>query len=146
MNRKEFILRCGALCAGSIGINILLQNCTTGHYAQSEIDGSHLKVALSEFTKDAKGNSIDRKYLVVKSDKLQFPIYLYKNSTTDYKALWMECSHLGAELYANGEYLTCPAHGSEFNHEGNVVQGPAARPLRTFKTSVKDEFIFIQLS
>jgi Rieske Fe-S protein len=58
----------------------------------------------------------------------------------------MECTHQGAELSAHGELLTCPAHGSEFDKLGNVMQGPAQSNLRKFKTKIENQYVLIHLS
>jgi Rieske Fe-S protein len=57
----------------------------------------------------------------------------------------MKCAHQGAELQASGDYLQCPAHGSEFNNRGYVTSGPASTNLRTFPITVNEKEIFIDL-
>ena len=148
MDRKEFLKTCGLACiGGTAALSALLQSCSSGHYyASSEFEGSKLKVLKSEFTQDAKGKTLARKYVIVKPEKLNFPIYLYKVNEQEYSALWMECTHQGAELSAQGEYLTCPSHGSEFDKLGNVTQGPAQKNLRRFHTITDGQYIYIQLS
>lgn len=147
MNRKEFLKTCGLACISGSAIATLLQSCASAHYyAASELKDSSLKVLKTEFTQDKKGQPINRKYVLVKAENLNFPIYLYKLNETEYSALWMECTHQGAELSAQGEYLTCPSHGSEFDKLGNVTEGPAQKNLRKFKTTVDGQYIIIQLS
>ena len=146
MNRKQFLKTCGMACIGGASLSLLLQSCAGQYFASSEIEGNKLKVSVKEFTEDKKGQPLNRKYVLVKSDKLNFPIYLYKQSETSYNALWMECTHQGAELSAHGDYLTCPSHGSEFDKTGRVMNGPASADLRSFKTTSDQQFIYIQLS
>ena len=127
-------------CLASIGIASLLQSCSTSQYfAKSEIEGEYLKVSLDEFT-------AERKYVLVRSERLNFPIYLYQVNSSEYSAVWMECTHQGAELSAHGELLTCPAHGSEFDKLGNVTQGPAQNNLRKFKTKIENQYVLIHLA
>lgn len=147
MDRKKFLKACGLACVGGIGISTILQSCAGGnYYAKSELTNNSLKIALKEFTIDKNGKQIDRKYVLVRAEKLNFPIFLYKINDTEYSAVWMECTHQNMELSAHGDSLVCPAHGSEFDKNGNVTQGPAQKNLRKFKTTTDSEFIYIQLS
>jgi cytochrome b6-f complex iron-sulfur subunit len=50
------------------------------------------------------------------------------------------------ELNVNGDMLSCPAHGSEFNNKGAVLQGPAERPLKKFPVTTDNENIYIHIS
>lgn len=86
-----------------------------------------------------------RQYIIVTSDQLEFPIYLFRFSDNEYSALWMKCTHQGNELRASGDHLHCSAHGSEFNNKGVVAQGPAEENLRSFKVTADNEKIFIDL-
>jgi cytochrome b6-f complex iron-sulfur subunit len=45
-------------------------------------------------------------------------------------ALSMVCTHLGCIIEETPEGLfSCPCHGSKFDEDGNVMAGPAPRPL-----------------
>jgi cytochrome b6-f complex iron-sulfur subunit len=48
-------------------------------------------------------------------------------------ALSLVCTHLGCTLNVGGEQLSCPCHGSRFDRSGNVLQGPADRPLKRLR-------------
>ncbi len=59
------------------------------------------------------------------------------------------CTHAGAPLAEgtlNGEVLTCPWHGSQFNvTNGSVLRGPAEKQLKVYPSTVKDRFVFIEV-
>jgi glycine/D-amino acid oxidase-like deaminating enzyme/nitrite reductase/ring-hydroxylating ferredoxin subunit len=58
-----------------------------------------------------------------------FGAYRDEGGTTHCVSL--TCTHLGCTLRWNGAETTwdCPCHGSRFNHDGTVLQGPAVRDL-----------------
>ena len=57
----------------------------------------------------------------------------------------MQCTHKGCELQAQGDFLICPCHGSEFTNQGVVQNPPAEQDLQTFKISIDNENIYIYL-
>lgn len=44
-------------------------------------------------------------------------------------ALSLICTHLGCTLNVTSQQLTCPCHGSIFDRHGQVIKGPADKPL-----------------
>lgn len=123
----------------------MLSSCQSTHYATGSIESNGLSVLKSEFIYLKKDQPMTREYIIVRNDKLEFPIYLYRFSETEYSALLMKCTHQGNELNASGDHLHCSAHGSEFNNKGIVAQGPAEKNLRAFKVTVDNQKIFIDL-
>jgi cytochrome b6-f complex iron-sulfur subunit len=45
-------------------------------------------------------------------------------------ALDLTCTHLGCTVNATPKGFVCPCHGSMFTTGGDVVRGPADRPLK----------------
>lgn len=58
------------------------------------------------------------------------------------KAFSATCTHAGCAVneIADGK-ITCPCHGSGFNLDGSVANGPAAKPLTPVKVAVTGEDI-----
>jgi Rieske Fe-S protein len=48
-------------------------------------------------------------------------------------ALSLICTHLGCTVTVTEDALACPCHGSRFDRQGKVVQGPANDPLARFE-------------
>jgi Rieske Fe-S protein len=145
MNRKEFIKTCGMTCLTAFSVQVLLEGCAGTKYMDAAIEGSDLVIPLTSFEITKDGNTHFRKYVVAENSTLQFPICVYRLNLSEYKALWMKCTHQGTELHVFGDRLQCPAHGSEFTTSGTVQNGPAAEPLRSFATSISDGKLKINL-
>jgi len=55
------------------------------------------------------------------------------------------CTHLGCAYRweSRKELFVCPCHGSEFSKTGEVVTGPAERPLDQFSTKVEGNRLWL---
>lgn len=142
MDRKQFLKTCGLACFSGIAAITLPTGCSPAKSVNSTIEGDNLVVPVSDFGDETNGF---RKFVVVSNELLRFPICVFRHSAEEYAALWMECSHMGAELQVFGDTLQCPAHGSEFSSLGEVRNGPADRALRKFPTAIENGFIKIFL-
>lgn len=59
------------------------------------------------------------------------------NSAEGFYAISSVCTHLGCNVrFVPGEGFACPCHGSRFDLNGQVVEGPAPRPLAWFGLSL----------
>jgi Rieske Fe-S protein len=61
-----------------------------------------------------------------------------------FKGFSATCTHAGCTVknVANGT-INCPCHGSKFNLDGTVANGPAARPLEAKTVSVQGDSIVL---
>jgi Rieske Fe-S protein len=61
-------------------------------------------------------------------------VLIARESDTKYNALSMECTHQQCDVQtvATDGHIPCPCHGSEFNLDGSVKQGPAEERLRSY--------------
>ena len=55
------------------------------------------------------------------------------------------CTHLGCAYrwQAEKKLFSCPCHGSTFNVKGDVVTGPASRPLDRYPTKLEDNRLWL---
>lgn len=59
------------------------------------------------------------------------------NGPAGFYAISSVCTHLGCNVrYLEGQGFNCPCHGSRFDLNGQVVSGPAPRPLAWFGLSL----------
>lgn len=145
MDRKDFLAKCGFACVGTLAAGLLLESCGTTKNINAEIADSDMLVPLSSFVMKDNGQVKYHSYIIAQNSILQFPICVFRHSATDYSALYMRCTHQGAELQVFGDKLQCPAHGSEFDNRGAAQSAPADTALRTFPVVIENNQLKISL-
>jgi Rieske Fe-S protein len=62
---------------------------------------------------------------------------IYRDTSGDLHAVSAVCPHLGCLVHWNSAEKTwdCPCHGSRFDLKGNIVNGPALKPLEPVSIS-----------
>ncbi|MFQ3612235.1 MAG: Rieske (2Fe-2S) protein [Cyanobacteriota bacterium] len=73
------------------------------------------------------------------------PIMLVKLDQEEVIALSAVCTHTGCtdRWSLEGDKILCRCHGSQFALDGEVLRGPASRPLETYETKIEDGVILI---
>jgi cytochrome b6-f complex iron-sulfur subunit len=81
--------------------------------------------------------------LKVKGEKILF----IRDTEQSVRALSSRCTHLGGKLRyeADVHQIHCPYHGSRFNLDGSVINGPAKKPLQTWPAALQGDQISIDL-
>lgn len=72
----------------------------------------------------------------------------YKDEQANLHVINTTCTHMGCELNWNSAEKTwdCPCHGSRFTYDGDIVEGPAVKPLNanhdvnTIEKLIKDDY------
>jgi Rieske Fe-S protein len=64
---------------------------------------------------------------------------VHRDEEGNLHSLSARCTHVGCIVDWNSAERTwdCPCHGSRFDIEGEVIQGPAVRPLRKHQLPVE---------
>jgi Rieske Fe-S protein len=65
---------------------------------------------------------------------------VYRDGDGDLHAVSATCTHLGCEVRFNGAETSwdCPCHGSRFGVDGEVLEGPAVKPLERHAIDVEE--------
>ena len=145
MDRREFIKNSCTACLSLTVLSSLAVSCSATKYVSGVIVENGINVSKNDFAVKQKGGTAYSSFIIVRNEALQYPICIYRFNEDEYSALWMKCTHQGAELQASGDVLQCAAHGSEFNNRGMVRNGPAISNLRTFPVTVNQDQVFIDL-
>jgi nitrite reductase/ring-hydroxylating ferredoxin subunit len=61
-------------------------------------------------------------------------------------ALNAVCTHLGCTVGQAGAQFECPCHGSRFNAQGDVLNGPATAPLSFWAVRLEENELIIDIT
>jgi cytochrome b6-f complex iron-sulfur subunit len=72
-------------------------------------------------------------------------IIIIRSTDTVYIALSKVCTHSQCTVTYNSssKEIPCPCHGSKFNTEGAVLNGPAASPLKKYNVKLNGNILTI---
>lgn len=74
---------------------------------------------------------------------MQRPVYLRRSDDGAWTAVLASCTHRGCQPEPVGDRLACPCHGSEFSFAGDVLTGPADRPLTRYEVIEEDDRLLV---
>jgi cytochrome b6-f complex iron-sulfur subunit len=64
---------------------------------------------------------------------------LLVHSQAGFSALSLVCTHLGCTVHSQSDGFACPCHGSRFDLQGNVIRGPAGKPLHPLRMRITSD-------
>ena len=72
---------------------------------------------------------------------------LYRQSESTVKVYSRNCTHAGCTIggFSSSGISSCQCHGSMFDTNGNVVNGPAAIPLNQYSGTISEDIVTITL-
>lgn len=127
----------GMACLASTALISFLESCSQVFYVPHTTTGNRIIIK--------KADMMHGKYLLVRDQRLEAPVFLHAADADAYSAVLLLCTHKDCELNPAANLLICPCHGSEFSMEGKVLQGPADSDLKKYTVSTDAEHIYIQL-
>ena len=65
------------------------------------------------------------------------PVAVARTGQSTFKAFNLRCPHQGVTVARSAQGWECPAHGSQFEPDGDLVLGPAIRGLSSVPTSIR---------
>ena len=85
-------------------------------------------------------------FQIIQFKDLYYNIGLRKEKDGSYTVLLLRCIHADNQLTSTGNGFKCNLHGSEFNKEGQVIQGPAEHALKKYPTEIVSNQIIIHIN
>jgi cytochrome b6-f complex iron-sulfur subunit len=139
--RREFLSQVprAALGACALGaLPALVAGCAAAPYVRAEPVDGRVRVAFTSL--DSGGRAL----VVVPG--LELPIFVRRVAGADPVALSTRCMHRGCEVEPSTDRLVCPCHGSEYDLDGRVLQGPTTLPLVRYPAREQGDAIVIELA
>jgi cytochrome b6-f complex iron-sulfur subunit len=71
--------------------------------------------------------------------------YVSRLEDGGFLALWQRCTHLGCTVPWSEatNHFNCPCHSSLFTPAGEIISGPAPRPMDLFPIEIVDDIIVV---
>ncbi len=138
LNRKNFIkFTCNTACGIGLGVALLnVESCSPFPVIKTKHEKGEIKIPLLSLK--------DKKDILVRDLELDYDIMI-KEKEGKYTVLVLKCTHQDWLLSPNAKGFNCSLHGSTFDIDGKVVNGPAALPLKQLNYIVEKENIIITL-
>lgn len=142
MERRAFIKQSCTACMAFAGVSVLsslLSGCASVAVYKTTVTNNIISVPRSSILPDEHVK-------IIRAGQLEYDILLVmKRDNSLPTALQMKCTHRDNELVATSGGLMCNLHGSSFNLEGDVTQGPATENLKKFKVAEENNIITIYI-
>ena len=141
VSRRRFLAQLASGLGLTAGMTTGLPGCATVPVYPGSLSGGRIVLQRQKLDEAMAAKRVVR----LSAPGFDGTILLVKAESGEYRALDATCTHQGCQVRPTGSGLTCPCHGSSYNLDGEVVRGPAQKPLQRYNTEVKAETIEIWL-
>jgi Rieske Fe-S protein len=135
IDRREFVVR-GAMLSAA-----LLAGCASMVTHPVPVASGSIQLSLTQYPELSRADGAVK----LQPEGLEHPVYLLASGGS-FVAVSPICTHRGCTVDIHGERLVCPCHGSTYDRSGNVLKGPAQRPLTRYAVSRMADTLVIQLT
>jgi cytochrome b6-f complex iron-sulfur subunit len=133
--RREFIGVCS--CASAL----VAAGCASIIARPVTATDGKISLALTDFPQLAEPNGS----AAIQPQGMSDPLFVLRTGNRQFTVLSPICTHRGCTVEVAGERLECPCHGSMYDREGKVLQGPAERALTRYQATVQGDRLLIDL-
>ncbi len=145
-SRRQFLVR-SASAVGVVGLATACGGCAAFHKQDIQVEvpenETSVNLSLAKHPKLAEPGGIVR----VEGRDGDARLVVIRKADNTLVALSMECTHWGCDLdwVKDKAELDCPCHGSRFDLDGKVLEGPADEPLPAYPVSEADGVVTVGL-
>ncbi|MFO0745608.1 MAG: Rieske (2Fe-2S) protein [Myxococcota bacterium] len=145
--RRQFLRR-SAGTVGAVGLVSLCGGCAWFHKQDMQVEAppkaDSVALSLTQYPKLASPGGA----VLVEGKDGDVRVRVLRKADGSLVALSLECTHWGCDIdwKAQKNELECPCHGSRFDTDGKVLEGPADAPLTRYPVSEADGVVTVQLT
>ncbi|MBS1516714.1 MAG: ubiquinol-cytochrome c reductase iron-sulfur subunit [Bacteroidetes bacterium] len=127
LNRRDFLknsvktVAFGGIILSTLDVKKLIAS------SENEISSDQTKVIKISDYPDLERNG---GYAMINSKTI-----VIRTGTDKFTALSIVCSHKRCDVEYTGDGFECPCHGSAYSKTGKVINGPAKKNLKSYKTT-----------
>lgn len=146
MKRREFInwIGVGAI-ATSFPIALAACDPSPGPVTENGTDSADSNAGTDAANFVVVGTTIDltNQGYIANADALDEPIIVIQDpqNADNLIALSSKCTHNQCDVAWQEDLFACPCHGSKFNPDGSVVNGPATKPLKSYTAKIDGDSV-----
>lgn len=139
MPRRDFVRRLPMVTVGLVGglSATSLSACAGTPYVAPTPGPAGLSLPLSALSRDGDA--------FLQTPEMERPVYVRRDEGGGWIALLASCTHRGCQPEPFAERLVCPCHGSEFSMTGEVLEGPADRPLTRYEAVENGDRLVVRM-
>jgi cytochrome b6-f complex iron-sulfur subunit len=135
MDRRDFVKKSVILACGMAGASAFLEACS-----KKSSTPSAPSVNFTIDISSAQYSALQTNGGYVYSNNL----IIARDSKGNFIALYDVCPHAGCTIQFNSrDKFPCPCHGSLFDEDGNVVNGPATSGVKKYNTSLSGTILTV---
>ena len=140
MERREFFRSMQGLAAIALCASwpVAALGCASYRYVSAAVERDRLVIRRIDFGAEP--------YALVEHPTIPRAVFVHRQPDGSHAAVLTRCSHQGCQVEPVGDRLACPCHGSEYRFTGEVLQGPAERPLQRYEVTADSDYIYIHLT
>lgn len=139
--RREFLKGAALVVGGAVGVFLTGCVSSTAPVVRVQVLSNRISVDITRPELANVGDGIQ-----LSADELDYPILLIRVSPDRFVALSTECMHLGCTVKKQPSVIRCPCHGSVYDLEGRVLNGPTEQPLQQYEVRIQGTAAEIVLS
>ncbi len=134
LRRREFLGVCASLATAPV-----FAVCASVLVRQVPSVNGRVELPLAQYPELTEAGAA----LQILPDGETQPLIVVVDAAGRHTVLSSECTHRACTVDVQGDRIVCPCHGSTYDRKGDVMRGPAERPLRRYRTQLTGDGVLI---